>query len=121
MSQRLVRRTCPECAKRVDIPEELRSYLTDEEIDKLKKGSLRRGKGCKSCNDGYLGLIAVAEYIIFDNEIRDFFIDKHGIQETLDYLIQKKGYVPLWKKGLELVATGQTSLEEVIEKIGTDR
>lgn len=121
ISQRLVRRTCPDCAAPAEIPAHLKVLLTQTETEMLERGSLMRGKGCKSCNDGYKGLIAVAEYIVFDNEIRDFLSKSHGIQETLHFLMDQKGYVPLWDKALALVATGQTSIEEVIKKVGPDR
>ena len=88
----------------------------------LESGNLRKGKGCRACNTrGYRGRVAVPEYVVFDNEVRDYLAQNRGIQETIAFLREKKGYVPMWEKGLSLAAAGRTSIEEVVARIAPDR
>ena len=122
ISQRLVRTICPDCAEKAEVPAELLEYLTPDEVKLMSAGTLKKGKGCRCCNHrGYRGRIAVPEYIVFDNEVRDYLAESRGIQETIAFLREKKGYVPMWEKGLALVAEGRTTIEEVIARIAPDR
>ena len=122
ISQRLVRTICPDCAEKAEVPAELLEYLTPDEVKLMSEGTLKKGKGCRCCNHrGYRGRIAVPEYIVFDNEVRDYLAESRGIQETIAFLREKKGYVPMWEKGLALVAEGRTTIEEVIARIAPDR
>lgn len=122
VSQRLVRINCPDCSAPAEISPELMEYLTPLEISMLESGNLRKGKGCRACNTrGYRGRVAVPEYVVFDNEVRDYLAQNRGIQETIAFLREKKGYVPMWEKGLALAAAGRTSIEEVVARIAPDR
>lgn len=122
ISQRLVSLNCPECSvDTVPSPESL-AFLTEKERQMVLQGKPKKGTGCPRCKHrGFYGRMAVPEYIVFNNEVRDFLALDHGIEETIDFLRTKHGYIPMWDNGLQLVAKGIVSLEEVISIIAPDR
>lgn len=122
ISQRLVSPNCPHCSQPYVPPKELLAYLTAEEQNIVLGGSPQKGVGCPECRDrGFVGRIAVPEYIVFDNEVRDFMALDHGIEETIGYLKSHKGYVSMWDRGLDMVRSGRVSLEEMASIIAPDR
>lgn len=122
ISQRLVSLNCPECAVIESPSPESLAFLTEEERETVLRGTPKKGTGCPRCKGrGYYGRMAVPEYIVFNNEVRDFLALDHGIKETIAFLREKHGYIPMWDNGLSLVARGIVSLDEVISIIAPDR
>ena len=122
ISQRLVSLNCPECSVPEAPPPESLAFLTEEERALVLGGTPKKGAGCTRCKGrGYYGRMAVPEYIVFNNEVRDFLALDHGIEETITFLREKHGYIPMWDNGLKLVSQGIVSLEEVISIIAPDR
>jgi type IV pilus assembly protein PilB len=115
LSQRLLTLNCPHCSEAYTPSEEETLLLTDLEIADLQSGAPKQGKGCASCNEGFLGRKVVTEIIVFTNEFRDFLLEKeHGIIEIQKYLREKQDFKTIWENGLELVKAGQVKLSELI-------
>lgn len=119
ISQRLVRRICPNCKE---------EYTpTDEELDDLKIErepgmKFYRGKGCPRCFDtGYRGRIAVFEMLTINREIRRLIAERAGRTAIEEVLNRPDGdFVTLHENAIRLVKDGTTSSAEVIRVINQD-
>ena len=116
LSQRLVRRLCPRCGAKAEpsaAPQPL-SRGTDEPA--AKAGAAAR-QGCQLCRGvGYRGRIGVFE--LASGETLRRVVAAGGGSERLRQAVLKDGMQPLRSAGLQLVAEGATSLEE-IERVFT--
>lgn len=124
VSQRLVSILCPKCSEDHSLTKEEEEYLNKSDVEVLikgsglkKRGSLEKITKCE-CKSGYIKRIAIAEYVHFDNDLRDIFLNEKLSFKNVYEILKKKGYKSMWEKGLELVANGQSDLEEVISAIG---
>jgi len=116
ISQRLVRRVCPNCKKEYD--------ATDEEKISLgldPKGTYKfyKGAGCPNCyHTGYYGRIAVFEMLPVNGIIREKILEKNSREEIRKELAKpESGFVSLQQNALRLVLEGTTSVEEVLRVI----
>lgn len=107
ISQRLVRKICPKCAKR--------RYITPSEkvILRTKKDhEILEAKGCPYCNNtGYLGRIGVFEMMVLNDEIRDFIMSNEYTSEGLSDILKKKNMTIL-EHVKARVLNGETTIEE---------
>lgn len=127
LSQRLVGVLCPHCSRRHELtPEEL-YILSPEEIAKLtaRTAALKERGGeeeivkCPHCSYGYIRRVAVAEYIIFDLELRDMLLSEVKFS-SIKKILEKKGFRSMWQKGLDMVAAGKTDLRELLRTVGKE-
>lgn len=110
VAQRLMRKLCPECAKEVEADDKTREYL-GRNIQKIKAPT-----GCPRCNHtGYSGRIAIHEVVYVDKTLREMIATEAGMEEIKTYAIQKQGMRTLKESGVELVADGVTSMEELVK------
>lgn len=121
--QRLLGRLCPNCSKPHTLTEEEKSVLTDEEIQMLEASSGLRERGsavdiaaCK-CQNGLVGRVAVPEYIIFNDALRNALLHMDAF-DAVPQVLQSHGFRSMWSKGLMMAACGQAELSDVIQKIG---
>ncbi len=128
ISQRLVGQLCPYCSKPHVLTDDEKSILTDEEIALLsapdanlrEKGSPEDWENCKGkCDHGIKDRTAVAEFIVFDNIIRDSLLKDQGFQ-TVAKTLKEHGFISMWQKGLSLACKGQVSLDEIIRIVGKE-
>lgn len=119
ISQRLVAKTCPYCRQKVVSP--LNAKLSDRDLARLPEGKYSyEAKGCPHCNyQGILGRVPVIEILVFDNELRDYFSSKRGLVETGKFL-RTKGFRTMWDMGMDYVARGDISLEELLATLVPD-
>jgi len=113
ISQRLVRRICPQCRE---------AYApSGEELDSLglkpEPGlQFYRGAGCPNCfNTGYRGRIAVFEMLPVTSKVRSLIGEGAGrtaIEEELKR--PGSGFVSLRENAIRLVKEGTTTVEEVL-------
>ena len=113
ISQRLVRRVCPNCRE---------SYIpSEEELEDLgieMEPGLRfyRGTGCAHCyNTGYRGRTAVFEMLPITRAVRTLIYEQRGrdaIEEELKR--PENGFVSLRDNALRLMREGVTTGEEVL-------
>ena len=119
ISQRLVRRICPNCRE---------AYTpTDEELEDLgieREPDLKfyRGKGCPRCFDtGYRGRIAVFEILTINRKIRRLIADSAGREAIEKELFGPDGdFVTLHENAIRLVKEGTTSCAEVVRVIAQE-
>jgi type II secretory ATPase GspE/PulE/Tfp pilus assembly ATPase PilB-like protein len=126
MSQRLVRKICPNCQEEysptAEAWKEVRETLLpivsklDPNIQAVLKQDmpkLKRGRGCGSCNQaGFLGRQVIVEVFIPDDSIEVLISKKASIAEfTKTAALQ--GMVSMEQDGLSKVLMGMTTIEEV--------
>ena len=115
VAQRLVRLICPACKEPFKptgtiLPgmEELWNELRDS------GHQVYQGAGCSECrHSGYSGRIGVYEVIEFDTEMKEIIL-KGASQQKLAMLAQKKGMKSIRQSGMEKIAQGLTTLQEVL-------
>lgn len=115
VAQRLVRCVCQDCVE---------SYQPDEETlakAEISSGeSFMRGKGCDTCHfTGYTGRTAIYEILPMDEAIREHFLGDPSTIALRDMARQRK-MVTLRQRGLELVRSGRTTLDEVLRETQGD-
>ena len=122
--QRLIGLLCPKCSRPHKLTEQERQVLTPEEIEEVEtfgmreRGSVAARKAC-TCQDGLVGRIAIPEYVIFDNDLRNALLHMDSF-DAIPKLLKEHGFKSMWEKGLDLVENGQAELSDVIQKIGRD-
>lgn len=125
ISQRLIGCLCSHCSQPHQLTEEEKFILTDQEQKILTKGNLReRGdyeavKNCPHCDYGYVGRVAIAEYVAFNNELRDEFLGEIRFGK-IEKILKTQGFKSMWDKGLQMAACGKTDLDELFIVIGKE-
>lgn len=122
VSQRLVRKICPHCAKQRE--------FTAEEIEIMKQIGEKYGEtfdfkgkttydavGCTQCNHtGYYGRIGIFEVLNIDDEIKELITEDASTLKIKECAIQKS-FKPLTIDGINKVLQGITTLEELNKKL----
>jgi type II secretory ATPase GspE/PulE/Tfp pilus assembly ATPase PilB-like protein len=115
LAQRLVRRICPACRETIVASGELCQRLGPQ-FDPVVPAY--RGKGCPECHgSGYKGRVGIYEVLTFDNELRDRIGNGASILE-IRRLVRERGLRSIAWHAAELVAAGQTTLEEILRVLG---
>lgn len=122
ISQRLVRRLCPKCAKKREFTEEEKKIMKDfakrynQEIDFTDKYTYTP-VGCKECNQtGYWGRIGIFEILTITDAIKEQII-QGASSLSIRQTALEEGYVPLSIDGIHKVLQGITTLEELNKKV----
>ena len=122
VSQRLVRKLCPECAKERDFTEEEKEiiygiaskYGVNINLDGIKTYD---AVGCKKCNNsGYYGRIGIFEVLVLDDEIRELIVNNASAME-IKKVAMNGGYKPLVIDGIKKILAGTTNLQELNNKL----
>ncbi|MFA6310311.1 MAG: type II secretion system ATPase GspE [Sterolibacterium sp.] len=111
LAQRLVRRLCPAC-KRAEPADA-------SEMDQFGRypapTQLYRAVGCPACNQtGYQGRMGVYELLEIDDGLRRMVHERAADQALRDYALASGKFRPLRDDGLRWVASGDTTLEELL-------
>ena len=112
IAQRLVRLTCRACAHDYTPADEelVRTGLTRSAVSHYR---FRHGKGCGDCRGtGYKGRRAVAEILVLDDALAELVIERRPLRQIKE-MARAAGMRSLFDDALALVASGETTLEEV--------
>jgi type IV pilus assembly protein PilB len=111
LAQRLVRRICKHCGEEVPVKEEIEGLLT---MHGIKTEKVRHGKGCDKCRKtGYSGRCGLYELLVLDDHLRDQIARSPNVTEFRRMCVGR-GMVTLREDGFKKVATGMTTVEEVL-------
>lgn len=113
ISQRLVRRLCPNCRQKVKIKDD-EKYLFEQFFDKDKINYKYEAVGCEKCIDGYIGRLAIMEILPMNKEIL-LNINKDIDIKKLEKIGEKYNIKTIMEKGLGYVLEGRVSLEDIME------
>jgi len=116
VAQRLVRKLCQKCKKKVSVDEH---FLTRLKLnpDEWKKYEIFEANGCDKCgNTGFSGRLAVHETLYITKEISQIIFDagEKIDEESIRVKAKKDGMLTLRESGFERVKMGLTSFEEVL-------
>jgi type II secretory ATPase GspE/PulE/Tfp pilus assembly ATPase PilB-like protein len=107
IAQRLVRLICTECKERV----------SDSAATILPNAGLTfyyRGKGCEACRfSGYKGRTAIYEILPVDETIKEMILRKAS-SDVIKKEAVRLGMKTLYQDGLQRVAAGMTTPEEIL-------
>ena len=114
ISQKLARRLCPHCKKKrptTHYEKELFEKVLHKEVNEIWAS-----EGCEECGNGYKGRIAIHEVLLINQEIRDA-LSENKSKEELREMVYKADVNTLLQDGLEKVALGYTTFEEILKLI----
>lgn len=116
IAQRLLRRICPECKEPCKVNKKLLKAL-QKETEISSDTIFFQGRGCKKClGTGYFGRLPIYEIMVVSPDLADA-IERNIPASKLKEIAHSEGMVELSIAGLEQVAAGLTTLEEVFYKI----
>jgi type IV pilus assembly protein PilB len=116
MAQRLVRRVCEKCKRPVAPTGKMLRELEICNVDTANL-ELYRGMGCNACGGiGLRGMTAIHELLYVDEDIRQLILKGDFSAPQIQKLAREKGMRSLREDGMEKVAKGITTYEEVILK-----
>ncbi len=112
ISQRLVRRLCEECKTQSPATASEKEFFAKY---KIEVETLRRPKGCPTCNSkGYSGRIGVFEILEITEEFRELISENASVIQ-LERAARKQGMKTLMESSLDIVKEGITTLEEIMK------
>jgi type II secretory ATPase GspE/PulE/Tfp pilus assembly ATPase PilB-like protein len=118
IAQRLVRQICASCKveEKIDAAEIIKHFpqeLVEKYFGKQTEAKVYKGNGCKICrNTGYSGRVGLFEVLEVTKEIRQLVSEKAD-SDVIAQAAIKEGKTML-DDGLKKVASGVTTIEEVI-------
>jgi type IV pilus assembly protein PilB len=112
IAQRLARRLCPRCKRKVDLPDHalLTEGFTEEEI---KVGmEIYEAVGCDECTEGYKGRTGIYQVMPMTDEIQEIIL-QGGSALDISAVAVRNGIRDLHSSALLKVKNGITSLAEI--------
>lgn len=122
VSQRLVRKICPQCARKREFTEEekqlIKSIGNRYGIDYNLEGKTTFDPvGCKQCNHtGFFERIGIFEILILNDEIKELIVNGKSTIEIKKKALEH-GFKPLIIDGINKVINGITTLDELNNKL----
>src|SRR5262245_18366740 len=115
LAQRLARKLCTHCCEAYQPAEAALTELrvAPELLGALDGTVFYRKKGCPRCNHtGYKGRVGVFQFLRMNEEIAALAV-QHASRDEIGRAAATNGMRSLWDDGLEKVASGLTSIEEL--------
>jgi general secretion pathway protein E len=115
VSQRLVRRVCPECRTEGPVSDaERRAYA---HVLGEERETFIYGKGCSHCADtGYRGRVAVLEMLVLDDQLRRLVLQNANADE-IRRVAEEGGMRNMLRDGMLKAREGVTTVNEVLKNI----
>ena len=112
MSQRLMRKICPNCIEAMNnVPEETKHLIADFEEHQGEQFYI--GTGCRFChNTGYSGRIGIFELLRMSDSIKDMILKRESPLETEKVAIEE-GMITLRRAAWNKVTEGVSTLSEL--------
>ncbi len=111
-AQRLVRVNCPHCSGEAKPDEDLLA-ISGLNGESLANWNYRVGTGCGQCRGtGFRGRKAIAETLTLNDDIRELIISRQPVRAVKE-AARELGTRDLRDAALELVRSGETTLEEI--------
>ncbi len=107
IAQRLVKKNCPHCTIKVELPNEEKLLFREDGLTHAHKG-----QGCDRCSgSGYIGRSPVFEIIFIDETLENLIADRAPMNELKHY-VKSRGTQFLKDDVVRLIKEGKTSVEE---------
>lgn len=115
VAQRLLRRLCPECRERTDVPASCLPPEGRAVIEAMDSAQFYRPKGCARCaHTGYRGRMAIHEILVMGEKVRRLVHPAPLDMRALEAAAREEGMKTLTQSGMIKAAQGLTSIEEVL-------
>lgn len=113
LAQRLVRTICDHCRRETKISPAIRERIhLPPDAGDMK---FYQGSGCRHCRGtGYAGLTGLFELAGISDRIREMILSRSS-EQAIKTEAYQNGYRPLNNAGMELVANGVTTIDEVLK------
>jgi type II secretory ATPase GspE/PulE/Tfp pilus assembly ATPase PilB-like protein len=116
ISQRLLRRLCDRCKKPAELTDGLIREFREKGID---YSTMFAPAGCRRCGGtGYSGRVAICDVMVVTEQLKADIASAESLIEYLRNEGKRKDRTNLRKQGLNKIARGITSLEELKRVIG---
>jgi len=115
LAQRLARKLCTHCCEAYQPTDvELKEVRMSPDVQRVLDGAVfYRKKGCPRCNHtGYRGRLGVFQFLRMSEEIAALAV-QHASRDEIARAATENGMRSMWDDGMEKVASGLTSLEEL--------
>ncbi len=117
IAQRMVRRVCPHCARKITVP--LVEQIAFEREMGESRTEFMYGAGCKECvYSGYLGRTAIFEILMITDELRRMIVAGASSQD-ISATALSQGLVTIAKDGMMKAKAGITTPYEVLRNAFT--
>ena len=126
VAQRLVRKICPRCRERIELPAKalqsvvkvltgIPTEILPQDIkDQVNTPSFYHGKGCDYCDhSGYKDRIAIFEVLDINDKVKKLIVTGFPMEEVKKEF-RAQGMMSLFEDGLVKAMRGLTTLEEVV-------
>lgn len=111
IAQRLVRKVCEKCARPEKVSMDLAREMNNYSIEGT--GNVQKGRGCTHClGTGYKGRTAIFETVPISESLRSLILSGAS-RASLEDQAYRDGMKGLYTNGLEKVARGITTFEEI--------
>jgi type IV pilus assembly protein PilB len=111
-AQRLGRKLCANCKKRVELPKDALLRLGFLESDFENPMEIYEPVGCPRCNHGYKGRFALLETMRMTEPIKRMVVERAHIADIKKQALSE-GMLTLRRCGLLNASRGKTSLQEI--------
>ena len=115
ISQRLLRKICPNCKTQIQPPKKALEMAGIPEIP----GKLYwQGAGCDQCfHSGYRGRIGVFEVMLIQEELRRCILEGADRTRFLEVARRTSQYIPMLEHAQKLVEEGVSTVDEIIRTL----
>jgi len=123
LAQRLVRRLCPECKKKIKPPQKIKDLILKEleampdstKTKAPKNFSIYKPVGCKRCNfKGYVGRVGVFEVLGMTEELSEIILKEPSEYKIMEEA-KRQGMITMKQDGFLKVTEGITTIDEVLK------
>mgnify|MGYP000225835207 CR=1 FL=1 len=117
MSQRLLRKACPICAK-PHVPTSQELQRLGYSFNDITGAQFQKGQGCTNCqHSGYNGRVGIYELLILDQLVRDAILEHRPSKELRQISTQSAGLITLLEDGIIKAAEGITTIDELLRSL----
>jgi len=121
LAQRLVRKLCLECRKKIKPSKEAKdiilkelSSLPDDQKDQIREPEIYEAQGCKKCDStGFAGRTGIYEVLEMTSSLADVILGQPSEAQIAQQAL-KQGMVTMRQDGILKAIEGITTLEEVL-------
>jgi type IV pilus assembly protein PilB len=111
VAQRLARRLCPSCKRRITID---KKHLADYGFSVADDLEAYEPVGCGRCNNtGYRGRVGLFSVMVMSERIKEMTVALRSEQD-IEHVAREEGMLSLREDGLAKIRAGLTSVEEVL-------
>jgi len=111
-AQRLARKLCSNCRKRVEMSKDALLRLGFNEQDLQQPMEIYEPVGCPRCNAGYKGRFALLETMRMSEQVKRMVVERAHIADIKKQALSE-GMLTLRRCGLLNASRGKTSLQEI--------